>query len=70
MRSARLPGIWFYEKAVTDCLCSIFTAGRDPLAIDEELYCETHQRVAIVTRIMPAQEAEADELVTMDIELE
>ena len=70
MRPARLPGIWFYEKVITDCLCSIVTAGRNPLAIGEELYCETHQRVALVTRIMPAQEAEADELIMMDVESE
>ena len=68
MRSARLPGLWFYEKVVTDCLCTIVTAGRNPLAIGEELYCETHQRIAFVTRIMPAQETEADKLIMMDVE--
>jgi len=70
MRSARLPGLWFYEKAITDCLCTIVTAGRNPLAIGEELYCEAHQRVALVTRTMPAQETEADELVEMDMDVE
>lgn len=68
MRPARLLGLWFYEKAVTDCLCSIVTAGRNPLMIGEELYCETHQRVALVTRVIPAQEAEADELTMMGVE--
>lgn len=69
MRSYRLPGPWFYENVVTDCLCSIVTAGLNPLVIGKELYCETHRRIALVIRIVPAQEVETDELVTMDIEL-
>jgi len=64
--NGRLPGIWFYEKAITDCLCTIITAGRKPLFIGEELYCEEHQRVAVVTAILPAQDAERAELTAIE----
>lgn len=62
MKSPRLPCVWFYERAVTDCLCCIITAGRKPLFIGEDLYCEKHKRLATVTVIMPATLAQQDRL--------
>lgn len=66
MRHARLPGIWFYEKVTTDCLCVIVTAGRTPMHIGEELYCEAHDRAATVTAVAPATLAQQDELLEVE----
>lgn len=66
MRRARLHGIWFYERAVTNCLCRILTAGRTPLHIGEEIYCEKHDRVAIVNKILPATLAEQDAICAVE----
>lgn len=68
MRNSCLPGKWIYQWAQVDCGCKIPTGCPDAFVIGDDLYCETHQRVALVTRVMPAQEAETDELVTMDVE--
>lgn len=65
MKSPRLPGVWFYERAITDCLCAIVTAGRKPLFIGEDLYCENHKRLATVTEIAPATLAQQDRLLEM-----
>ncbi len=62
MKSPRLSGIWFYERATTDCLCIIITAGRAPLFVGEDLYCENHKRLATVTAIAPATLAQQDRL--------
>lgn len=66
MNSPRLPGIWFYERATTDCLCVIITGGRKPLFIGEDLYCENHKRLATVTAIAPATLAQQNTLLEVE----
>ncbi len=46
------PGVWFYEKAIMDCLCIFLRADRESIKAGEPRYCEDHKRMGKVARVI------------------
>lgn len=63
------PGLWFYQKAIMDCLCVFLRADREPVVAGEARYCWKHERHGRVARVIgPATLAEREALLHEDKE--